>query len=57
MAIGIISGVIIRKLKMEKEQEAYVYKMKYCKADSENLSRKERLKFALINVKKVVRKV
>lgn len=57
MAIGIISGAIIGKYKMENEVEAYVYEMKSAVVEIENPTKKERVMFALENVKEIISKV
>lgn len=55
--IGIISGIVIGKLKMEKEVEEYVYQMKTAEVEIQNPTKKERVHFALDNVKDIIRRV
>jgi len=57
IVIGVISGVIIQKLKMEKYVEEYVYKMKMAKVEIETPTKKERIQFAKDNVIEIIKKV
>ncbi|WP_105614573.1 permease [Vallitalea okinawensis] len=55
--IGVISGAIIGKLKMEKEVEEYVYQMKTAEVNIIDPSTQERIIFALDNVRDIVKRV
>ncbi len=57
MVVGVIGGVIIQKLKMEKYVEEYVYKMEMAKVEIEKPSQNDRVKFAVDNVTEIVKKV
>jgi uncharacterized protein len=57
MAVGVVGGVIIQKLKMEKYVEEYVYKMKMASVKVEEPNQKDRVKFAIDNVKEIVKKI
>ncbi|MTI81067.1 MAG: permease [Firmicutes bacterium] len=55
--LGVLGGVIIGKLKMEKEVEEYVYQLKMGESEVEQLNHKERVNFALENVKDIVKRI
>ncbi|MDF1618697.1 permease [Petrocella sp. FN5] len=55
--IGIIGGIIIGKFNLEGEVEGYVYEMSMGEVEIETLTRKERAKFALEEVTKIVKHV
>jgi len=55
--LGIIGGVAIGKLKMEKYVEEYVYKMQIKSAELVKLTQKDRVKFALSNVEEIVQRI
>lgn len=55
--LGVLGGVIIGKMKLEKEVEGYVYELKMGQTAIEELSRKERINFALNNVKDIVKRI
>lgn len=58
LAIAIVSGLIIGRLKLEKEVEAFVYQVKPIKADDgEKLSWKDRLEYAVEYVKDIFSQV
>lgn len=57
VVVGVVGGLIIRMLKMEKEVEGYVYEIKTGKAVVENLSQKERVDFAFSHVLEIVKKI
>ncbi|MFD3158416.1 permease [Haloimpatiens sp. FM7330] len=55
--IGVVGGIIIDKLHMEKQVEEYVYQIKMGEADIKSLTRKERIEFAIQNVKDIVKRI
>ncbi|MBU7008058.1 permease [Phosphitispora fastidiosa] len=58
MIIAIVGGIIIGKLKLEKEVEDYVYEIKMGQsAEIEELTWRDRVKFAKDNVSEIVRKI
>lgn len=57
VVVGTLGGIIIGKLKMEKYVEEYVYKMQVGDTQIEELTRKDRINFAISNVKEIVAKV
>jgi len=58
MIIAILGGILIGKLKLEKEVEDYVYEIKMGQsAEVEELTWRERVKFAKDNVSEIVRKI
>lgn len=57
VVIGVVGGIIIDKLKLEKYVEEYVYKMKMGSHKEEVLTLKQRLEFAKENVIEIVKRV
>lgn len=57
VVIGTVGGIIIGKLKMEKEVEEYVYEIKMGETEIEQLTRKQRIQFAKQNVIDIVKRV
>jgi uncharacterized membrane protein YraQ (UPF0718 family) len=57
VVVGIVGGLIIRLLKMEKYVEEYVYNIKTGTAEIEKLTHKERFEFAKDHVIEIVKKV
>lgn len=55
--IGVIGGVIIDKLKLENEVEEYVYQMQVGKSTIKELDFKQRLDFAITNVKDIILRI
>lgn len=55
--VGVVGGIIIGKLKLEKEVEEYVYQMQVGEVEIKELSKKERIEFALDNVKEIIKRV
>jgi len=55
--VGTIGGAIIGKLKMEDQVEKYVYQIKMGQSEIEDLTKKQRAKFAWDNVKEIVNKI
>ncbi|MFA9398966.1 MAG: permease [Clostridiaceae bacterium] len=55
--VGIVGGIIIGKLKLEKEVEEYVYEIKTGELEIEKLTTKQRLTFAVDNVKDIIKRV
>jgi uncharacterized protein len=57
VVIGIFGGIFIGLLKMEKQVEEYVYEIQSREVDIEKLSYKDRVHFALDNVKDIINRV
>lgn len=55
--VGVVGGIIIDKLNMTKEVEEYVYQMQMADIDIEEMTQKERVKFAVNNMKDIVGRV
>lgn len=55
--VGVVGGIIIEKLHMEKYVEEYVYQMKVGDIDIIKMSQRERMTFAKDNVLEIVKKV
>ncbi|EOD00294.1 permease [Caldisalinibacter kiritimatiensis] len=55
--VGVVGGVVIDKLHLEEQVEEYVYQMKVGDSEIKELTRKERIKFAVENVKEIVGRV
>ncbi|WDV48208.1 permease [Clostridiaceae bacterium M8S5] len=57
VVVGVVSGIFIGKLKLESEVEEYVYQIKTGEAEIEELTHKDRVRFAIGNVKDIVKRV
>jgi uncharacterized protein len=57
VVIGIIGGIVIGKLGLEDQVEGYVYEMKMGSGEVESLTRKQRIEYALGEVKEIVSRV
>ena len=55
--IGVVGGTLIGSLHLEKEVEEYVYQIKTGEVELEQLTSKERARFAFDNVKEIVGRV
>ncbi|WP_058485386.1 permease [Defluviitalea phaphyphila] len=55
--VGIVGGVLIGSLKLEGEVEEYVYQIKAGEVEIEKLTHKQRIRFALDNVKDIIKRV
>jgi hypothetical protein len=55
--VGVVGGIIIRVLKMEKHVEEYVYKMKAGNAVIEEMTQSDRVNFAKDHVVEIVKKI
>lgn len=55
--VGVVGGIIIDKLKMTNEVEEYVYQMQMAEIDIEEMTQKDRVKFAVNNMKDIVGRV
>lgn len=55
--VGVIGGIIIQTLHLEKQVEEYVYKIKVGDSEIKKLQQKERLSFALQNMKDILKRV
>lgn len=57
VVVGVIGGLIIGALKMEKQVEEYVYKIRMGESKIEKLTQKQRVSFAMDNVKDIIRRI
>jgi hypothetical protein len=57
VVVGVVGGLIIRILKMEKEVEAYVYEMKAGSVKIDRMTQNERFSFAKDHVAEIIKKV
>jgi uncharacterized protein len=57
VVVGVVGGVIIEKLHLEKEVEEYVYQIKSGEVEIEKLDKKARIQFAWNNVKDIVGRI
>ncbi|WP_273326922.1 permease [Vallitalea guaymasensis] len=55
--VGVLGGLIIGKMKMEKQVEEYVYNTKVADIDPKELTINERVSFATQNVKDIVKRI
>ncbi len=57
VVVGVIGGILIGSLKLEKEVEEYVYEIKMGESEIEELTRKQRIDFAIQNVKDIIKRI
>ncbi|WP_422388916.1 permease [Helicovermis profundi] len=57
IVVGVVGGIVIGKLKMEDQVEGYVYEMQVNDLEIEKLTHKERVNFALENVKDIILRI
>lgn len=57
VVVGVIGGILIDKLHLEDQVEAYVYEMQMGETEVEELDHKQRVSFAIQNVRDIVKKV
>jgi uncharacterized protein len=55
--VGVLGGLIIGKMKMEKQVEEYVYNTKVAQIDLKKLTMNERISFASQNVRDIVKRI
>ncbi len=55
--VGVIGGAIIGKMKMERHVEEYVYEMQSADIDIKKMTQKDRLQFALNNMKDIIKRI
>lgn len=55
--VGVVGGIIIDKLHLEDQVESYVYEIKMGETEVEQLNHKQRVNFAIQNVKDIVKRV
>ncbi len=55
--VGVIGGAIIGKMKMERHVEEYVYEMQTADIDIKKMMQKDRLEFALNNMKDIIKRI
>ena len=57
VVVGVVGGLLIGKLNMEKEVEEYVYQIQMGETEIEELTREQRIRFALDNVRDIVKRI
>lgn len=57
VVVGVVGGLIIGALKMEDEVESYVYEIKMGDCEEEELTPKDRIRFAVGNVEDIVKRI
>ncbi|WP_461206685.1 permease [Clostridium sp. DL1XJH146] len=57
VVVGVVGGIFIDTLKMENQVEEYVYQIKSGEIEIEKLTHKERVSFAIDNVKDIIKRV
>ncbi len=57
VVVGVLGGIIIGSFNLEKEVEEYVYQIQMGETEIEELTRKERLRFAWDNVVDIVKRI
>ena len=57
VVVGVVGGILIGTLKLENEVEEYVYQIKSGEVEIEELTHKERARFAIDNVKDIIKRV
>jgi uncharacterized membrane protein YraQ (UPF0718 family) len=57
VVVGVVGGIIIDKLKLEKYVEEYVWKMQVGKGNDIAMNRKDRIDFALSQTKMIIQKI
>ncbi|MCT4632007.1 MAG: permease [Firmicutes bacterium] len=57
VAVGVVGGIVIGMLKMEDEVEGYVYEIKMGESFIEELNHKQRMDFAIQNVKDIIKRI
>jgi hypothetical protein len=55
--VGVVAGILIGSLKLEKQVEEYVYQVQMGEVEIEQMSHKERAKFAWENVKDIIKRI
>lgn len=55
--VGVFGGIVIGKMKMEKEVEEYVYEVKVADVEPQELDAKARASFAIQNVKDIIKRI
>lgn len=57
VVVGVIGGILIGSLHLEDQVEEYVYQIKMGDSEIEELDRKQRIDFAIQNVKDIIKRV
>ncbi|MCK5763566.1 MAG: permease [Clostridiales bacterium] len=57
VVVGVVGGILIGALKLEGEVEEYVYQIKVGEADIEEMTHKDRVQFAISNVKDIIKRI
>jgi uncharacterized membrane protein YraQ (UPF0718 family) len=57
VVVGVIGGVLIGSLGLEDQVEEYVYQIKMGESEIEELNKKQRIDFAIQNVKDIIKRI
>jgi len=57
VVVGVVGGLIIGSLNLEKEVEEYVYEIQMGEVAITELSKEDRIKFAIDNVKEIIKRI
>lgn len=57
VVVGVIGGILIGSLGLEDQVEEYVYQIKMGESEIEELDRKQRIDFAIQNVKDIIKRI
>ncbi len=55
--VGVVGGLVIGRLHMEKEVEEYVYQIQMGEVEIEEMTRQDRIKYAWDNVKDIIKRI
>ena len=57
VVVGVVGGILIGAMKLEGEVEEYVYQIKVGEVDIEEMTHKDRVEFAVGNVKDIIKRI
>ncbi|MEA3422971.1 MAG: permease, partial [Bacillota bacterium] len=57
VVVGVVGGILIGAMKLEGEVEEYVYQIKVGEVDVEEMTHKDRVEFAISNVKDIIKRI
>ena len=57
VVVGVVGGILIGAMKLEGEVEEYVYQIKVGEVDIEEMTHKDRVQFAISNVKDIIKRI
>lgn len=57
VVVGVVGGILIGSLGLEKEVEEYVYQIQMGESEIEELTKKQRISFAVQNVKDIIKRI